>query len=71
MWKGLTMWDPRYPELAAARLQERHALAAQQAQVDPAPSTFRLILGAALMRLGERLAGPAAAPVGRPATLAR
>ncbi len=65
------MWDPRYPELAAARLEETHAQAAQVAQVGPAPSTFRLILGAALMRLGQRLAGPVAAPVGRPATLAR
>jgi len=65
------MWDPRFPELAAARLQESHALAANDAQVGPAPSTFRLILGAALMRLGERVAGPVAAPVGRPVTLTR
>jgi hypothetical protein len=65
------MWDPRFPELAAARLQESHAQAAHDAQAGPAPSAFRLILGAALMRLGERLAGPVAAPVGRPATLAR
>ena len=71
MWKGLAMWDPRFPELAAARLQASHALAAQDAQVGPAPSAVRLVLGAAMMRLGARLAGPVAAPVGRPATLAR
>ena len=65
------MWDPRYAELAAARLQDTRALAARDAQVVPAPGTVRLALGAALLRLGERLAGPVAAQVGRPATLAR
>ena len=65
------MWDPRFAELAAARLRESRALAARDAQVHPAPDTFRLVLGAVLMRLGERLAGPVGTPVGRPATLAR
>ena len=65
------MWDPRFPELAAARLQDSRAEALQHPDIAPSPSTFRLILGAALVRLGERLAGPVAAPVGRPATVAR
>ena len=64
------MWDPRFPELAVARLQESRDLA-QPADIAPAPSTFRLILGAALVRLGERLSGPVAPGVARPVPLAR
>ena len=33
------MWDPRFPELAAARLQESRELA-QSAEIAPAPGTF-------------------------------
>jgi hypothetical protein len=72
------MWDPRFPELAAARLQERQDQAATQAQLAAtpgladAPGLLRRRLGAALMHLGERLAAPPpAAAAGRPAPAAR
>ncbi len=60
------MWDPRFPEVAATRLQEQRTQAAGEAQIAARPGVLRRHLGAMLMRLGERLATPAT-PAGRPA----
>jgi len=55
------MWDPRFPDLAAVRLQERRLHAARAANTGGGPGALRRGLGAWLVRLGERLAAPAPA----------
>jgi len=65
------MWDPRFPELAAVRLSERHAQAASELGWPKTPGRLRRHLGATLVRLGERLATPAAPAGRRPASALR
>ena len=66
------MWHPSYGELAAQRLDEWRADAACQrsattSRVAPRqrPAELRVVLGRALVRLGERLVGNAARPAMR------
>ena len=58
------MWDPRYGDLAALRLAEAHAEAAQSREVAATSRSgrrtrrLRRAVGARLVSWGERLAAP-------------
>ena len=65
------MWDPRYPTLAADRLQALRTEAAEGARLAAAPGALRMRLGVALVRLGERLAAPTVPAAGRPVIAGR
>ena len=72
MRKGQAVWDPRFPELAAARLQERQKQAAAEVVTrTTTPGAMRRRLGGLLVRLGERLAAPASSPSPTPAVMPR